>query len=120
MIGAAARYGSGLAWPTTAGAFPWTTFAINVIGCAVMGILMVVVTEAYSAHRLIRPFLGTGILGGFTTFSTYAVDSQKLITHPAAGTALLYLVATAAAAIAAVWVGASATRVVLLRERRSR
>lgn len=120
MIGAAARYGAGLVWPTAAGAFPWTTFAINIVGCALMGILMVAITEAYSAHRLVRPFLGTGVLGGFTTFSTYAVDSQKLIDHSAAPTALLYLAATALCALVAVWAGASATRLVLLRERRSR
>jgi CrcB protein len=120
MIGAAARYGAGLAWPTAAGSFPWTTFGINILGCALMGVLMVVVTEAYSAHRLVRPFLGTGVLGGFTTFSTYAVDSQKLISHPAAQVALLYLAATALGALAAVWVGVTATRLVLLRERGTR
>ena len=124
MIGAAARYGAGLAWPTASGAFPWTTFWINVVGCALMGALMVAVTEALSAHRLVRPFLGTGVLGGFTTFSTYAIDSQQLLTHasgrPAAQIALIYLAATALCAVAAVWVGASATRLLLLRERRAR
>jgi CrcB protein len=120
MIGATARYAAGLAWPTVAGNFPWTTFAINVVGCALMGVLMVVVTEAYSAHRLLRPFLGTGILGGFTTFSTYAVDSEKLIGHPAAQIALLYLATTALGAIAAVWIGVTATRLLLLRERGTR
>ncbi len=120
MLGAAARYGAGLAWPTPAGTFPWTTFAINVLGCALMGILMVVLTEAYSAHRLLRPLLGTGVLGGFTTFSTYAVDAQKLISHPAAPVALLYLAATPLSAIAAVWAGATGTRLALLRGRRKR
>lgn len=117
MIGASARYGAGLAWPSPAGAFPWTTFAVNVIGCALMGVLMVVLTEAYSSHRLLRPFLGTGMLGGFTTFSTYAVDAQGLLAHPAAATALLYFGATAVAAIAAVWAGAVLARRLLLRER---
>jgi CrcB protein len=116
VIGSAARYGAGLAWPTSTGSFPWTTLVINVVGCALMGVLMVVVTEAYSTHRLVRPFLGTGVLGGFTTFSTYTVDIQKLITGAAPQTAMLYLAATAVAAIAAVWVGATATRALLLRE----
>ena len=116
VIGSAARYGAGLAWPTSAGSFPWTTLLINVVGCALMGVLMVAVTEAYSTHRLVRPFLGTGVLGGFTTFSTYTVDIQKLIDGDVPGTALLYLAATAVAAIAAVWVGATVTRALLLRE----
>lgn len=120
MIGAAARYGAGLIWPTTSGAFPWATFGINVLGCLLMGILMVVVTEAFTAHRLIRPFLGTGVLGGFTTFSTYAIDVEKLIGHHAAQLAMLYLAATALAALGAVWVGATAARLLLLRERRAR
>lgn len=120
MIGAAARYAAGLLWPTAAGAFPWTTFGINVAGCALMGMLMVVVAEAFSTHRLVRPFLGTGVLGGFTTFSTYVVDGQKLIDHHAAATALVYLAATVVAALVAVWAGASTTRLVLLRERSPR
>ena len=83
-----------------------------------MGVLMVTVTEAFSAHRLVRPFLGTGVLGGFTTFSTYTVDTQKLIDGAAPQTALLYLAATAIAAVAAVWTGATLARVLLLREGR--
>ena len=77
-IGAAARYAPPcLAHP--AGGFPWTTFWINVVGCAVIGVFMVVITEVWAAHRLVRPFFGTGVLGGFTTFSTYAVDIQQLV-----------------------------------------
>ena len=114
MLGAAARYGAGLAWPTPAGAFPWTTFAVNLVGCALMGVLMVTLTEAYRSHRLLRPFLGTGILGGFTTFSTYAVDAQDLLAHPATATALLYLAATALGAVAAVGAGVVLARRLLL------
>lgn len=120
MIGASARYGAGLTWPATSDAFPWATFGINVLGCLLMGILMVVVTEAFTAHRLIRPFLGTGVLGGFTTFSTYAIDVEKLIGHHAPQLAMLYLAATALAALGAVWAGATAARLLLLRERRAR
>lgn len=115
VIGAAARYGAGLLWPTVSGHFPWTTFWINIIGCALMGVLMVLVTERYQAPPLTRPFLGTGVLGGFTTFSTYAVDTQHLL-HPAtATTALLYAAGTLLGAIAAVWTGATLTRVATTR-----
>lgn len=112
-IGACARYEAVLLWPTATGAFPWTTMWINVIGCAVIGCFLVLITEGWTAHRLVRPFFGTGVLGGFTTFSTYAVDIQKLMTdgHPARG--LAYLAATLTAAMFAVRLAAASTRRVL-------
>jgi CrcB protein len=113
VLGALARYGAGLLWPTATGSFPWTTFAINVIGCGAMGGLSVAVTEGRPTHHLVRPFLGTGVLGGFTTFSTYTVDIERLVEGGEAGTSLAYLTATIAAAMAAVTTGAWVTRRVL-------
>ena len=101
-IGAGARYGAGLLWPVGAGGFPWTTFWVNVVGCFLIGLLMVAVTEVWTAHRLVRPFLGTGVLGGLTTFSTYAVDIQRLIEEGRPATALAYLAVTLLAALLAV------------------
>lgn len=109
-IGACARYGAGLLWPTAHDAFPWTTLLVNAAGCAVIGVFMVLITEAWSPHRLLRPFFGTGVLGGFTTFSTYAVDVQRLVTGGQAATALAYLAATLLAALGAVWIAAAGTR----------
>ncbi|GHE45786.1 hypothetical protein GCM10018785_14310 [Streptomyces longispororuber] len=108
--GAAARYGAALLWPTAAGAFPWTTLLVNAVGCAVMGAFMVLVTDLWAPHRLVRPFFGTGVLGGFTTFSTYAVDVQRLIEDDRAGTGLACLALTPLAALAAVWTAAATTR----------
>ncbi|MGP4006125.1 fluoride efflux transporter CrcB [Streptomyces sp. 4N124] len=112
-IGAVARYAALLWWPAQPGGFPWATFWTNVIGCAVIGVFMVVITDVWAAHRLVRPFFGTGVLGGFTTFSTYAVDIQKLVDAGRPGTGLAYLAATLLAALAAVWLAARATRRVL-------
>ncbi|MFB8084913.1 fluoride efflux transporter CrcB [Streptomyces sp. NPDC055992] len=109
-VGASARYGAGLLWPTAAGGFPWTTLVVNVIGCAVIGVFMVVISEAWAAHRLVRPFFGTGVLGGFTTFSTYAVDIEQLVAKDRAGTGLVYLGVTLLAALAAVWSAVWLTR----------
>ncbi|WP_240434882.1 fluoride efflux transporter CrcB [Streptomyces sp. YIM 130001] len=116
-LGAAARYGAQLLWPTPAGGFPWTTFCVNAVGCAAMGVLMVLLTEAWTAHRLVRPFLGTGVLGGFTTFSTYAVDVERLVDARAAARGLLYLLATPAIALVAVALATWLTRRALGRER---
>ncbi|MFB7210923.1 fluoride efflux transporter CrcB [Streptomyces sp. NPDC056255] len=112
-IGASARYGAALVWPTAPGGFPWTTLVVNAVGCAVIGVFMVVISEAWTAHRLVRPFFGTGVLGGFTTFSTYAVDIQRLLDGGRLRAGLGYLGLTLFAALAAVWSAVWATRRVL-------
>lgn len=117
-VGAVARYGASLLWPTAAGTFPLTTFLVNVIGCGVIGVFMVVITDVWAAHRLVRPFFGTGVLGGFTTFSTYAVDIQRLVDQGRATTGFAYLAATLLAALAAVWTTANLTRRVIERRKR--
>ncbi|MET8678290.1 fluoride efflux transporter CrcB [Streptomyces sp. NPDC004647] len=115
VLGACARYGASLVWPTPASAFPWTTFAVNVIGCGLIGVLMVLVAETGEAHPLVRPFLGTGVLGGFTTFSTYAVDLTRLLDRGEPGTAIAYAGGTLLAALGAVWAAASLTRALVRR-----
>lgn len=117
-LGAVARYGAALVWPTPAHAFPWTTFTVNAVGCAALGVLMVLATEALSdPHPLLRPFLGTGFCGGFTTFSTYTLDTQRLLSAGDPTRGLLYLGGTALTALAAVWAGVTATRAVRARRR---
>ncbi|MFB7507620.1 fluoride efflux transporter CrcB [Streptomyces broussonetiae] len=113
-LGATARYALTLAWPTSPGCFPWATFWTNVVGCAVIGVFMVLITDVWAAHRLVRPFFGTGVLGGFTTFSTYAVDIRKLVDAGRPGIGLAYLAATLCAALAAVWLGSVAARRILI------
>lgn len=120
IVGAEARYGLGAVWPHPPDGWPWSTLVINVSGCLLIGVLMVLITEAFRAHPLLRPFVGVGILGGFTTFSTFAVDIVTLAVHGRAWQALGYLVATPLAALAAVWVGASGTRAVVARGPRPR
>jgi CrcB protein len=104
-VGALARYGLASAWPGQTGAFPWATFVINVSGCLLLGGLMVLVTEARPAHPLVRPFLGVGVLGGYTTFSTYAVETRGLVTAGTVGTGLAYAAGTLFVALAAVYAG---------------
>lgn len=115
VLGALARYGISTAFPHPVGGFPWATFGINVSGSFLLGALMVLVTERLSAHPLVRPFLGVGVLGGFTTFSTSIVDTQQLVTAGAARTALGYLAATLLCALAAAYAGVGATRLATRR-----
>ncbi|MHA6792401.1 fluoride efflux transporter CrcB [Pseudonocardia bannensis] len=108
--GALARWGVGLALPTPHGGFPLGTFAINVVGCLLIGVLIVTITELTDAHPLLRPFLASGFLGGFTTFSAYSVEIQLLLSDGHVGVAVGYLSATLAAALAATWAGMALAR----------
>ncbi len=114
IVGSLARYAATRAWPTADGTFPWAVFLVNVVGCALIGVLMALVGEGgRSAHPLVRPFLGVGVLGGFTTFSTYALDFSDLLERLEAGLALAYAGGTVVGALGAVWLGASLTRAVV-------
>ena len=110
MIGASGRYALEQAWAPHPGEWPWATFVTNVSGCTLIGILMVYVVEVGGAHPLLRPFLGVGVLGGFTTFSTYAVQTHLLLrgSHPLLAPA--YLAGTLFAAVLAVTLGVVAAR----------
>lgn len=118
-LGALARHGLSQVLPDTPDGFPWSTFAANVAGCFLIGMLMVVLVEVIShPHRLARPFLGVGVLGGFTTFSTYTVETQQLVGAGALRVAFSYQLATLAAALLAVQIGIIATRAMHRARRR--
>lgn len=117
-IGAVCRYGLAEAMARRPGGFPWATLVANVLGCLLIGLLMVLLTERAGAPRLARPFLGVGMLGGFTTFSTYAVETQLLTREGAPGTAMVYLVVTPVAALVAVAVGTLLARLQFTRRPR--
>lgn len=108
-LGALARYGLGVALPHPAGGFDGAILAVNVSGCLLIGVLMVLVTEVFTAQRLLRPFLGVGVLGGYTTFSTSIVDVQRAAVSGHAAAGLGYLASTLAGAMLAVWAGTAAT-----------
>jgi fluoride exporter len=110
VVGSLARYGLSRAWPAPAGGLPWATLVTNVAGCLLIGVLMVLVTDVWAAHRLIRPFLGVGLLGGFTTFSAYAEQSRALLAGGRAAAGLGYLTGTLVTALLAVQVGVVLTR----------
>jgi CrcB protein len=105
MTGASARHALDLAWVSGPSQIPGSTLLINASGCLLIGMLMVQVVEVGRAHPLWRPFLGVGALGGYTTFSTYAVQTRELWSHGQAGLSVLYLLLTPALAMTAVAVG---------------
>ncbi|MGW4807440.1 fluoride efflux transporter FluC [Kitasatospora sp. NPDC004272] len=110
--GAAARAGADLAWHA-GGGFPWPTFAINAVGCAAMGVLMTVLHAQTGAPAWAGPVLGSGLLGGFTTFSAFANDIRRLLADGRTVTGLGYAAASLAVCVgAAALAGALTARVV--------
>lgn len=116
-LGALARAGAQAAVPHRPTGFPWSTFGVNVLGCLLIGVLMVLLTRVRVGHPLLRPFLGVGVLGGFTTFSGYVADVQQAVRAGVPATALAYLTGTVVTALAALWVGETATGWLLDRAR---
>jgi CrcB protein len=112
VVGSEVRYALTIAFPDGAGV-PWTTLGINVVGCLLIGVLMVAVQRWGRRTPLLRPFAGVGVLGGFTTFSAYAVGVQRLLAGGAPTSALVYLVLTPALAVLAVVAGTRLGRVAL-------
>jgi CrcB protein len=108
-LGSLARYGVGVLWPVEAGRFPWPTLAINLSGSLLLGIVVYVVFERRPTNRLVRPFLAIGVLGGFTTFSTFAVELVRL-TPQRPIVAGAYLAASVVGGTAAVFAGGAAAR----------
>jgi CrcB protein len=109
--GTASRYELERLAPARAGAFPWTTFAVNVSGALVLGAVLTLVTGRWEQHRgaaVARPLLTTGFLGAYTTWSTYMVEVSLLARDRADGVAFAYLAASLVAGIIAATVGVSA------------
>src|SRR5690349_2955050 len=79
MLGASARYGLARAMPVEPGRFPWATFVTNVSGSFVLGLLLVLLVEHGIGGRYARPFVATGVLGAYTTMSTFAVETSLLL-----------------------------------------
>jgi fluoride exporter len=108
-LGSVARYLLAAAFPAGHG-FPWAIFAVNVSGCFCLGLVMVYLLEVWPPRRLLRPFLGIGLIGGYTTFSTYAGGVLMLLTGHATAVAAAYALSSIAAALVAVWSGTKAGR----------
>jgi CrcB protein len=119
-LGAAARWGVSQVAPTGGGEFPWATFAVNVSGCLALGTLMVLVVDVWPPRRFVRPFLGVGVLGGYTTFSTYVLEARSLAVGGAERLAAVYLLGSLLAGLLAIWVAIVATRAVVRRSKHRR
>ncbi len=101
-VGSLARYGVGVAVARAFGlAFPWGTLIVNVAGGIAMGVLAARVGPEDVQLRLL---LGVGVLGGFTTFSAFSLETVRLMEHQP-GLAALYVAASLVLSVGACWAG---------------
>ncbi|WP_370371191.1 CrcB family protein [Catenulispora sp. GP43] len=115
FLGGPTRYLLGQAFPTAAHTFPTTTFVINVTGSFVLAVLLVCVIEVWPPTRYVRPFGAVGFLGAYTTFSTWMIDTDRLLAAGRYGLAALDVFGSLFAGLAATALGIFLTRAVLVR-----
>lgn len=104
-LGAPARHGTSVAVHITPGTFPWGTFWVNVSGSLALGFFLALVLRRFPATRYVRPFVATGFFGSFTTYSTFAVETDLLLRNGRTGVALAYVAGSLVAGIGAASVG---------------
>ena len=102
-IGASARYGVNLLAVRLVPGLPLGTLAVNVLGCLAMGLLTAMLMLRGGQH--LAPLLLTGVLGGFTTFSAFALDTMTLWERGAGGQAIGYVLASVVLSLVAVMAG---------------
>ena len=105
-LGASARYGvDRLIERSSSAVFPWSTFAINISGCFLIGVISALLIDRHHLPPWLRIGLVVGFVGGYTTFSTFAQESLTLIDAHDAAVALAYTIGSVLIGIAAVYAG---------------
>lgn len=126
LLGVLLRFGFGCVFPTSEGHFPWPTYAINVVGAMFLGLLLEVLSRLGDDDgwlRRVRLCVGTGLLGSFTTYSTFALDVDLLLRGRHFATAGIYMAATILTGLLACGIGigiASGARVQIRRAEKVR
>ena len=120
IIGAAARRGIAEWLPSQPGRFPWATFWTNLSGSFVLGLVLVVMLERLPPGRYLRPFVATGVLGAFTTMSTYQVEAAVLMKDGHVLTGAVYVVGSLVAGLGLAWGGIHTGRLIPIRRTEAR
>ena len=109
MLGALARWSVGVALGPGSTSFPWGTLVVNLTGAFGLGFAIVLMTERLRPSRYLRPLIGVGFFGAYTTFSTMAVEGVRLIDAGRSQVAIAYWVVTLvvgqAAGVYGMWLG---------------
>lgn len=110
-IGATGRYVvAGFVMNRVPPFFPWGTFVVNLLGCFLFGVTFGLAEERLLLGPSTRALLLVGVLGGFTTFSTFSFESLQLLRDGEIGRALLNVVGQVVGGVAALWAGMTLTR----------
>ncbi len=105
-LGASARYGIAAMMLRLMGPnFPWGTLTVNVVGSLAMGLLIEGLALRFSVSPEVRVLLVTGFLGGFTTFSAFSLDTANMIERHSYGPAMVYVLASVALSVGALFIG---------------
>jgi CrcB protein len=112
-LGALARWGLAEALPHSPGGWPWATLAVNLVGCLLIGVLLAVLLARFPHSHWLRPFLAVGVLGGFTTYSSFAVDVVRLTGAGHEVIAVAYVLVSVLGGVLAVVVGLVVARIAI-------
>lgn len=111
-LGAPARYGVAQLVHVAPGTFPWATLCTNLSGSFALGLLLAVLIDRFPPSTYLRPFVATGFLGAYTTYSAFAVETVLLVKDGRSGLALAYAAASLIGGFLLAWAGICAGRAV--------
>jgi CrcB protein len=120
VFGGLARYAIGFAAALPANGFPWDVLTINLTGAFALALLLILVLEVFSPSPYVRPALGTGFLGAFTTFSSLATATDHLLAHGRPGLAVGYAAASLFGGLVAATFGLAFGRAISAHRHRAR
>lgn len=106
-LGAVARYGTGVLFGRLGlGGFPWTTMTVNILGSFLMGLFISYLAFATPPHQAeLRQLIAIGVMGGFTTFSSFSLDAMTMIERGQFMPAAFYILASVVVSIVALFIG---------------
>ncbi|HLB39299.1 MAG TPA: fluoride efflux transporter CrcB [Actinomycetota bacterium] len=111
-IGALARWGVGTWFGQRFPTFPWGTLVVNVSGSFLLGLLFAVLIERAGGSPTMRIALTTGLMGAYTTFSTFSLETFRLLEDGATGSAVANIGLSLVLGLGAVWIGIGLGRAV--------
>jgi CrcB protein len=103
--GGLSRYEIGRRWPSTSGSFPWDTFWVNLSGAFALAVVVTLVTVSARPRWFVRPLLGTGFIGAYTTFSALVTSIDLLVVHGHVALAVAYSIGSVVLGSASVLLG---------------
>ncbi|ANI39024.1 fluoride efflux transporter CrcB [Mycolicibacterium vaccae] len=114
-LGTLARAGLAVLVPTRPDDWPWATFTANIVGAFLLGVFVTRLLERLPVSSYRRPFLGTGVCGGLTTFSTMQVETLTMLEHGHYGLAAGYTASSVVMGLTVAYLGTVLVRQVRVR-----